>query len=495
MPESNEPRRMRSRLMPFAVMLLVTSVLAGGWLARSFMRTAPEPPEIPWLEHLDDELRERIVQLQEEIAQSPRSAGVRAELAMVLHANELPGLAVEVYPQAVSLGADARVIWHFHAMAQEQTGDLEAAVASLDRVLRKRRPLPEAFRRQATWLQNLGRAEEAERILRRGLMRYEDDPALRYTLASVLLDLRRPEEARATILEHDLVNGPNAGSVYRLLAMASLQLDRPEEAEEAMKHASTSSPVWPDGFASELSQRRFGAQRRELAASRLIRDRRYAQAIPLLQEMVRENADDPRGSNLLAVSYLQSGQPDRAVTLLRASAQRFPHHFGTHLNLASALRQIDAPDNAHLREAMVHVERAIAIRPQGADAYELRGSIRARLGDTDQAISDYMTAFELDGRDALRLVRGALLQRDLGRWSEALSNLLKAEARLSDQTSGAQRAVVHLGVAHCLMETGEFTGADERLAAAAALLAADDQRVAALRNRLAVLQMTSSGDD
>ena len=97
----------------------------------------------------------------------------------------------------------------------------------------------------------------------------------------------------------------------------------------------------------------------------------------------------------------------------------------------------------------------------------------------------YEEAFELDARDPLRLLRAALLQRELSRWADAAESFVRSEALMSPPIPAAQAAIMHLGLAHCLIELGSFDDAKARLDRAASLLSAKDARLSALRDLLA----------
>ena len=91
---TSPPRRSKLPLILVAIALLAAGTLA---VVRWGRVEVASPPGISDHIVVDAELRAEVARLHGDIERSPRSAALRLELAMVLHANELAGLALDAY--------------------------------------------------------------------------------------------------------------------------------------------------------------------------------------------------------------------------------------------------------------------------------------------------------------------------------------------------------------------------------------------------------------
>jgi tetratricopeptide (TPR) repeat protein len=121
----------------------------------------------------------------------------------------------------------------------------------------------------------------------------------------------------------------------------------------------------------------------------LVRRGRAADAIPLLEQAVR-NAPDRSDARLsLALALQQTGQTARALDELRTAVKIEPASAAVHAGLAAALHQ-----QGQLREAIPHYEEAIRLRSDSVEtmsnlalAYVQAGDIPAALAQFERALT------------------------------------------------------------------------------------------------------------
>lgn len=125
-----------------------------------------------------------------------------------------------------------------------------------------------------------------------------------------------------------------------------------------------------------------------------LRLRRYDQAVALGTQLVQRYPDEPRLMELLSFSQLAVGRRADGLKTLRDAVALRPERPESRFNLGHVLSQGGQYD-----EAIVHLERAVAQRPNFVEAWSRLGTtygLRAAQGDLDAARSALERALAID---------------------------------------------------------------------------------------------------
>jgi tetratricopeptide (TPR) repeat protein len=138
-------------------------------------------------------------------------------------------------------------------------------------------------------------------------------------------------------------------------------------------------------------------------ARALIADRKYDEAIALLDKLNAERPREPQARFLKGLALADAGRPDAAIAIFQAVLGDFPELPEPHNNLAVLYAQ-----KGEYGLARDELEAAISAAPDYTIAYENLGDIYARL-----AAMNYETAIARDARNRtapakLKLVREVL---------------------------------------------------------------------------------------
>jgi arylsulfatase A-like enzyme/Tfp pilus assembly protein PilF len=126
-------------------------------------------------------------------------------------------------------------------------------------------------------------------------------------------------------------------------------------------------------------------------ANSAVRDRRFADALPVLQDVLREDPKNAFATLVLGSAYMGMEQYTRAVQQYQRYLQLVPTSAYAHQWIAICHIRLKQQDSA-LKEA----DAALAIDPRFSDARVLRAGILASRGQYDQAIAELQQAVSLD---------------------------------------------------------------------------------------------------
>jgi choline-sulfatase len=169
-------------------------------------------------------------------------------------------------------------------------------------------------------------------------------------------------------------------------------------------------------------------------ANSAVRDRRFDQALPLLQQVL---SDDPRNAFahlVLGSAYMGMEQYPRAIQQYREYLSLVPTSSYAHQWMAICYVRMGDQDNA-LREAAA----ALAIDPRSTDARILRGGILASRGRYDEAVTELRTAVASDPDKLLIRVDLAKVLAEAGRRDEArqeYNHILAKDLRFAPALTG-----------------------------------------------------------
>jgi Flp pilus assembly protein TadD len=148
--------------------------------------------------------------------------------------------------------------------------------------------------------------------------------------------------------------------------------------------------------------------------------RRYDQAMPLLEKAVELSPNDAAAHLNLGGAYAEMGKMDRAEEQFRTAVVLFPLDFNAH-NLLGRLYF----DSKRLLEAELQFRQSLQCEPNLA-AYDYLGYIYMRREDRDQAVTAFKTALALKSTDSRAHFNLGLIYATTGRNTQAVEELQAA---------------------------------------------------------------------
>ncbi|TVR92905.1 MAG: tetratricopeptide repeat protein [Wenzhouxiangellaceae bacterium] len=341
------------------------------------------------------------------------------------------------------------------AREQFQAGNFTTAEALFREALREKGDDPRLMMMIGLCLQRSGRAEDGLEQLQAAAALDPDDPGIQHQLASALVDLGRPEQARAP-LKRCLTADPNhllartllghleladqqtraAADCFQAalridrdhppaltgLAMAQLRLGQPEKARAHAERAAAQEPgnaaaqfalaqaydaLGHSGFAEQCLRNAAQIQpdsgRIWAALGTLLgRNGQYADAVQALNRALKLGAGTNRVWLGLASSLQQLGRLDEAQTMVERFLQRVPDN-----PVGQALLVELLLDRGKTEQARTVIQRLAA--EQGPRITLLRARLAEATGELDQAhalASELHHADETALADAARLLSG-----------------------------------------------------------------------------------------
>lgn len=389
-------------------LLLLLAIVLGQACARP-----PAPPDPAALGDVDPDVKALIVEKTGEVNANRSDAARWGHLGMAYEANGLLVEATDAYAVALGLdGADPK--WPYHrARLLARRGDVAAALVDLDGVIARAPSYAPARWRQGFWRLDLGDTDRALESFRAAMQAGPDDPAGPVGIARVHLSRREDSEAAAE-LERLLERSPGNRYALQLLGTAYQRLGREDEARFASSVGAAGQPEWADPWAGEVDQYRRGFAAMLKEATRLGMERRFDQAIALLEQLRRLRPDDTALQVYLGGMHAAAGDMAAAESLLTPVLQANPRQFDALMHLASGYLFSGALDTA-----AVYADRAIALRPDSADASKLRGIVLWRRGQDREAMAGFEAAAAADPRDPMPHLWMGMILGQQGRYLAA----------------------------------------------------------------------------
>ena len=293
----------------------------------------------------------------------------------------------------------------------------------------------------------LGRAQEAEDLLRRGLAIDPDAVEIRNNLGMALAALNRLDEAIAEF-ERALEIEPAHGGALSGLGRALGARERFEEAAARLAQAIEIGPPRAE-LHNDLGAYFSALGRHEEAADA------FRQATALAPDFAI--AHNNLGNALVAL-----GKHQQAVASYRAAFAISPTFAEAYVNMGSALA-----DLRHPGDALPYFERALALNPHLADAHNHRGQAFVALGHLADARESFVRAIALrpDRAEFYSGLAGCTrLARD-DRHFLAMEALAEKFLTLDE----AQQTHLHFALAKAYEDQGRFAQAFAHFSAGNAL--------------------------
>jgi protein O-GlcNAc transferase len=295
------------------------------------------------------------------------------------------------------------------AVARHQGGDLPAAIAAYERLLKRQPAHTGLIVNLATALKQAGRRDEALACFRRGAELSGAPPALWFNYGNLLAEMgeiEATEHAWRRALELDPKLAPAATRLGNLLG----NLKRPDESIEMHRKALASAP------GNLVSLR---------ALARLLYDRgEFEEAARLWGEAAKLAPDHADTLNALGVALKDLARRDEAVDCWKRALEVDPRHAVAHNNLGVMYRLMHkrpeaishlrkaldiAPDDSmtaanlahsllevgHTSEAEALARRIVERKPEHAEGHHMLGFALAYQGRIEQAVAAFREAHRL----------------------------------------------------------------------------------------------------
>lgn len=431
----------------------------------------PRPADPAAFGELDPAVTALLNELTAAVNADRSDAARWGRLAMGLEANGLLVQAAENYEVAVRLDGD-EPRWRYQlALLKARRGEIDAAIAELDRVIELAPGYAPARWKQGLWWLDRGNTAKATAAFEAAVKAAPADAAGHIGLALVHLSNREDTRAVAA-LETLLATHPGDRYALQLLGTAYRRLGREQDARFALTVGSSGQPSWPDPWSDEIAQYRRGFAAMLKEATQLGLERKFDEAIARLDQLVKLRPNDQALRVYLGGMYAAAGRVSEAAAILDPMLAADPSNFDATMHLASGY--LFAGD---LDRAAAYATRALALRPSNADAAKLQGMVHWQQGRMREAEALLTDAANADPRDPMpHLWMGMILGQQM-RYVEARQRF---EAALSKNPLLGDALI---GVADTFAATGAFAQAEVALKRAEQA-EPGNPRLAAARDRI-----------
>jgi choline-sulfatase len=147
----------------------------------------------------------------------------------------------------------------------------------------------------------------------------------------------------------------------------------------------------PDGAARPDPKDMIALFNRLRRAPLAVQQRRYADVLPVLREVLAQDSRNAFAQLLLGSVYMGMGDDRAAIHEYRKHLELVPNSANTHALIATCYEHLKEPRNA-MREA----DAALAIDPKFSDARLLRARVLAAGGDYPGALAEARATIEAD---------------------------------------------------------------------------------------------------
>ncbi len=344
---------------------------------------------------------------------------------------------------ALDDNSDDHELLHWRGLAALGLNELDAALKDLERaaalapwLAHYQSNLGEARRRS-------GQFESAAQALRQALVIQPDSRSAQINLAITLMKLDQPAEA----LELLKVVQPVDARLFALRADAQRACQRPAAAvelykkalemdpdrvhahtnlgpllialgrwDEALEHCQRAVELAPDRALPLMNLGRCHAALDQIeeamacyASAHELDPRSLILAVNIaevwletgdlseaqlwLDRALTIDSEDLRALSTLARVWVQDERPEEALKLLEGLQERAPDRFEVYLVSAEA-----SWEDGDVDQALMHYQRAAALRPQNAQVHAMTGRVLASAGRMDESRTSYETALEINPR-------------------------------------------------------------------------------------------------
>jgi tetratricopeptide (TPR) repeat protein len=438
------------------------------------LRSAELPPP-----GLDPAVVRLVAELEASVAAEPDSAAAHADLGLAFEANLLWENALEAYARAANL-EPSNPDYRLHvAIAQRETGDFEASLATLEKLVESHPDYAPAIQRLGAAYLESGDGAGARRVFMSLVQLDSELPEGHAGLGDALL---RDGETEMAIRQLEIALGldPAYASAHYLLGQAYRSAGL---VEPARRHLAYGQDAQPRFVMDPLSRRAplysVNVTSRIDQAMGYLGERRPDKAVALLQTVLADHPENVTVLNNLAIAYMHGGNLPKAQATLERALSVDDRKFSTYLNLSALAQRRNQPE-----EALRWADEAVVRGPDVARVHTTRAAALLRLRRMDDAIGSFEAALEADFREQEPYL--------------ALANLELRRGNAEVSAGYSRRALqvwpdllpAYLLLSHATLELGNTDEAREAIGAVRAL-APDHPQLAEFDQRLRGLEEAS----
>jgi tetratricopeptide (TPR) repeat protein len=248
----------------------------------------------------------------EALQRIPQNYHVHKAYGDFLTANRRNQEALTAYRRAAELAPDALDVHWATWSLLDRLGAQDQAILRLKEIVRLDPNNPLAHLRLAKALRNVDRLEESVDSFQRAVELDPEHDVYRLQYARALFDVLRYDEARReveTVLAHAPRDSPEAAAAQNLIGVV-----RGDSADKGMR----------DNYSKHITIRGvdMAARGKQWALTRgkawqLMREERYAEAEPVLREVLRIDPGDHKALYDLGLTLMELGRYDEAIASFR----------------------------------------------------------------------------------------------------------------------------------------------------------------------------------
>ncbi len=254
--------------------------------------------------------------------------------------------------------------------------------------------------------------------------------------------------AAVEIYERLLLREAGNADVHRCLGVAKLQLGDLPTAERLLLRAASLAPHSLQVIC-------------DLGALRLAQ-RRYREAVKLLEEVLRHEPDHADALNHCAIAWTEMGHLERTAPMFERLTRLRPGSAGAYRQLGDVQHKLGRQE-----EAMASLQRAVELDPDDRHSRLALGDIHESLGRSREARAQYLSVLRRHADSPLALARLLVLSGDEPdpAWIAKAGEIVDAR-----EVPPEARARVANALAHHHDRLGQFDEAFRRLSQGNALL-------------------------
>jgi tetratricopeptide (TPR) repeat protein len=336
----------------------------------------------------DPAVRSAVESARGAVRRAPGSADAWGRLGVVLAAHGFYPEAVPCFDHAQRLDPD-EVSWPYFQGVALALADPDGAIGQFRRAVELSQPGQAGPRlRLAELLLNQGQPREAEELFRQVLAHDPDNPHAQLGLAR--LAYRRHDWADCADRLGRAAASPWTQKAARtLLAQVHFARGDSSAARRERRRADDlpPDPEPPDPLLEQWDQLRVGRQAQLTRASRLLKQRRAAEAVALLWQTARDYPESASAWLGLGRALAQQGDYPSAEKALRRAVRLDPGRVEVQFYLGVALSE-----QGRFAEATPFFRRATELRPDYAMAHYNLGQCLKAQGDRAGALASLRAA-------------------------------------------------------------------------------------------------------